>query len=565
MAIQDRDKQKSEIEKTVQKFSELLPSVTPTAEPAKRALVIIDGTAKSKAAVLVAGELNRHFGTKIDVICFYTEQESASNVISKESYEDSLAFAYEHLKSKDFEIKGEVVENIDNLKSILDNVIQTVEYDIIIVPSSFIGMKETRIERYDEEDTEASVTVLGDVFDYLIEDIKNIPILLIESEKINLDVLWKNVGIVFSNTNQLSYLFEKAMKYTLKKSEIHLLINIDPIFHDDKTQEELEALLKKSKEDLETFEKANSQVFQEASRFVDTHLLSTDKFENFKKEIYTFGKDVGILILYMPSKHSSLYGFFTELLEDSEITFPLLIAKRRIEPKKEEPEQPKEETEVEKTPEEKAEETKLEVEPEEKIVLDDTLKESIKEEIKKDILGIKEEPEKEYKEKLDKKIEEKEKDVVSKIKDKVEEKDGKIKEIVTGKMEEKEEAEEEMSEIDEIKEEVKEEVIEEIKKEVVKEVKGEPKREVKKEVTKELKKEESIEELKETIIEELKEEIKEEIKYELKKDLKEPKKELKEKVIEEIKEESEEEDKEPETEEEVDEEQEEVKTRRDFE
>jgi len=104
MAIQDKDKQKEALEKTLQKFSELLPSVNPEVHPAERALVIIDGTAKSKAAVLCAGELNRHFGTKIDVICFYTEQPPTAAETSRESYEDSLAFAYEHLKSEDFEI-----------------------------------------------------------------------------------------------------------------------------------------------------------------------------------------------------------------------------------------------------------------------------------------------------------------------------------------------------------------------------------------------------------------------------------------------------------------------------
>ncbi|MHA1200346.1 MAG: hypothetical protein ACTSQF_13550, partial [Candidatus Heimdallarchaeaceae archaeon] len=304
MAIQDRDKQKSELEKTMKKFSKLLPSVKPEVVPAERALVVIDGTAKSKAAVLVAEELNRHFGTKIDVICFYTEQPPSTTEASKESDEVSLSYAYEHLKSDDFEIKGEVYENIENLKAILDNVIQSVEYDIILVASSFIGLKETKIEIDEDEDTEASITVLGDVFEYLLEGIKNIPVLLIESEKINLELLWKNIAIVFSNTNQLSYLFEKAMKFSLKKSEIHLLINIDPIFHEDKNKEQMEALLKKSTEDLERFEKANSQVFKESSRYVDTHLLSTDKFDNFKKELHTFGKDVGILIIYMPSRHS---------------------------------------------------------------------------------------------------------------------------------------------------------------------------------------------------------------------------------------------------------------------
>ncbi len=166
MAIQDRDKQKEALEKSLQKFSELLPSVNPEAPSAERALVIIDGTAKSKAAVLCAEELNRHFGSKIDVICFYTEQPPTAEETSMKSYEDSLAFAYEHLKSEDFEIKGEVVENLENLRSILDNVINTTDYDIIILPSSFIGLKEVHFETNGDEDTEASTTVLGNLFDY---------------------------------------------------------------------------------------------------------------------------------------------------------------------------------------------------------------------------------------------------------------------------------------------------------------------------------------------------------------------------------------------------------------
>ncbi|MCG3256283.1 MAG: hypothetical protein KAU62_09380, partial [Candidatus Heimdallarchaeota archaeon] len=342
MALQDRDKQKSALEKTLQKFSELLPSVKPEVPPAEKALAIIDGTAKSKAAVLCAGELNRHFGTKIDVICFYTEQSLTDSETTRESYEDSLAFAYEHLRSEDFEIKGEVVENLENLRSILDNVLLTTEYDLIIVPSSFIGLEETQITEDEDEDTEASITVLGSLFDHLLEDIKEIPVLLVESERINLDLLFRNIGLFFSNTTQLPYMFEKALKYSLKKSDIHCLINIDPSYHESKSKEELEALVKKSKEDLERFERANSEVFREASRFVDTHIMSTNSVEVFKQELSSFGKDTGILIIYMPTTHSSLYGFFTDLLEDPDISFPILIAKRKIVVEKEKPKEEEE-------------------------------------------------------------------------------------------------------------------------------------------------------------------------------------------------------------------------------
>ena len=548
MAMQDLDKQKSALEKTMQKFAELLPSVKPETSPVEKALVVIDGTAKSKAAVLCAGELNRNFGTKIDVICFYTKQPPENSTTSKESYEDSLSFAFEHLKSEDFEIKGEVVEDIDNLRSILDNVIMSVNYDVIIVPSSFIGLREVRIERDEEEDTEASITVLGALFDYLLEDIKEIPILLVESEKINLNLLWKNTCIFFTNPIQLPYLFEKALKYSLKKSEIHCLINIDPSYHEDKSQEEFDAFIKKTAEELERFEKANSEVFKEASRYVETHFLTTDKIEVLKQELTTFGKDTGVLIIYMPSKHSSLYGFFTDILEDPEITFPILIAKRKIDVKKEElkgEEVEKEEIgEVEAKEELERKEEEI-PEKEEKIVIDESLKKSIKEEVKKDILGITD------KEKEEKEVIVKEKEEIEEVKERKKED---IKEVKEKKKEEDEEEVEEMKEIDEIKEEVKEEVIEEIKKEVVKEVKAEPKKEVKKEVSKELKSEESLDELKE------------EIKYELKKDLKEPKKELKEKVIEEIKEiKIPEEEIEEEISEEEKEEEEAVTSRNDFE
>ncbi|MHA1954502.1 MAG: hypothetical protein ACW96U_11215, partial [Candidatus Heimdallarchaeaceae archaeon] len=122
MSIQDRDKQKAALEKTLQKFTELLPSVSPVPSPVKKALVIINGTAKSRTAVLLAEELNRNFGTGIDVICFHSEQKPEIDSTTKESYEDTLAFAYEHLRSEEFEIKGHCVENIDMLKNILTNV-----------------------------------------------------------------------------------------------------------------------------------------------------------------------------------------------------------------------------------------------------------------------------------------------------------------------------------------------------------------------------------------------------------------------------------------------------------
>ncbi|MHA1592667.1 MAG: hypothetical protein ACTSUP_09370, partial [Candidatus Heimdallarchaeaceae archaeon] len=140
MSIQDRDKQKTAIEKTVQKFAALLPSVRPQPNPAKKALVLIDGTSISRTSVLAAEQLNHHFGTKIDVVCFYSENIPTEAKTSKQSYEDSLTFAYEHLRSDEFEIKGQVVESVEMLRSILDAILKEGEYDLIIVPSSFIGI-----------------------------------------------------------------------------------------------------------------------------------------------------------------------------------------------------------------------------------------------------------------------------------------------------------------------------------------------------------------------------------------------------------------------------------------
>ena len=114
MSLPDRDKQKASIGREFIKFSELMPSVNPAQPPIKKTLVLIDGSLKSRAAVLLAGEINRFFGTKIDVICFYADHKEAP-LLPKESYEVSLAFAYEHLKSEDFEIKGTNVQGVHGL------------------------------------------------------------------------------------------------------------------------------------------------------------------------------------------------------------------------------------------------------------------------------------------------------------------------------------------------------------------------------------------------------------------------------------------------------------------
>ena len=242
MSLPDRDKQKASIGREFIKFSELMPSVNPAQPPIKKTLVLIDGSLKSRAAVLLAGEINRFFGTKIDVICFYADHKEAP-LLPKESYEVSLAFAYEHLKSEDFEIKGQVLEDISTLKQILDAILKTEEHDLIIVPSSFIGIKKTILQQA-EDDSEAQVSILGDIFDYLNEG-NIVPLLLVQSEKVNIELLLKSTGILVNSYTNLRVCVEKAIQYSDKKAYIHAIININPSHHEDLSSEEFEALIKK--------------------------------------------------------------------------------------------------------------------------------------------------------------------------------------------------------------------------------------------------------------------------------------------------------------------------------
>lgn len=332
MSIGDPEKQKIIYKETLKKISELLPSVRLEQPPIKKTLIIIGGTAKARTVVLLAGELNKHFNTKIDIITFYSEQSKVSDEVTKESFEDSLAFTHEHLRSDDFEIIGSVVENTEMLKISLDNAFKNTTYDLIIIPSSFIGMKEVHMKEEEIEETEAEVVVIGEIFEYLLEEVKDIPVLVVESEKVNLDMLWNNICIFLGNSTQLSHMCETALKFSLKNTEINGLINVSRSFHEDKTDDEFEQFVNKNKEELKRFLQANSKIFKEVEKFKKFKHITTDKIGDIKKQLAVCGKDSGFLMIYMPTKHSSLAGFFIEFLEDPEITFPILIIKKKITP-----------------------------------------------------------------------------------------------------------------------------------------------------------------------------------------------------------------------------------------
>ena len=332
MSIGDPNKQKVILKETLKKISELLPSVRLELPPIENALIIIDGTAKSRTVVLLSGELNKHFNTKIYIIYFYSEQSRVADEVAIESYEDSLAFTNEHLRSEAFEIKGPVVENTEMLKIVLDNAFKNTTYDLIIIPSSFIGMKEVQMKEEDLEETEAKVVVIGEIFDYLLEEVKDIPVLVVESEKVNLNMLWKNICIFLGSSTQLIHMCETALRFSLKNTKIRGLINISRSFHEENTDEEYEQLVNKNKEELNRFEQANFEIFKEVEKFKEFNLITTDKIGDIKNQFAVYGKDLGFLMIYMPTKHSSLAGFFIEFLEDPEITFPILIIKKKITP-----------------------------------------------------------------------------------------------------------------------------------------------------------------------------------------------------------------------------------------
>jgi hypothetical protein len=332
MSIGDPNKQKVIFQETLKKISELLPSVRLEQPPIKNALVIVDGTAKSRTAVLIAGELSKHFNTKIEIIFFFSEKFRAAIDVKIESYEDSLAFTHEHLRSEDFEIKCPVIENAEMLKIILDDSFKNTTYDLIIIPSSFMGMKEVHTKEEDIEETEAEVVVIGEIFEYLLEEIEDIPVLVVESEKVNLNMLWKNICIFLGNSTQLSHMSETALRFSLKNTEIKGLINISRSFHEEETDDEFEQIVNKNKKELKRFEQANFEIFKEVENFKGFNLITTDKISVIKNQLVVCGKNSGFLMIYMPTKHSSLAGFFIEFLEDPEITCPILIIKKKITP-----------------------------------------------------------------------------------------------------------------------------------------------------------------------------------------------------------------------------------------
>ncbi len=332
MSIRDPKKHKVIYKETLKKISELLPSVRLEQPPIENTLIIIDGTAKSRTAVLLAGELSKHFNTKIDIIYFFSEKFRGATGVKIESYEDSLAFTHEHLRSEDFEIKCPVVENTEMLKVIFDDAFKNTTYDLIIIPSSFIGMKEVHTKVEDLEETEAEVVVIGEIFEYLLEEVKDIPVLVVESEKVNLNTLWKNICIFLGKSAQLSHMSETALRFSLKNTEIRGLVNISRSFHEEETDDEFEQIVNKNKKELNRFVQANFETFKEVEKFKDFNLITTDKISVIKNQLVACGKNSGFLMIYMPTKHSSLAGFFIEFLEDPKITCPILIVKRKITP-----------------------------------------------------------------------------------------------------------------------------------------------------------------------------------------------------------------------------------------
>ncbi|MCE7743058.1 MAG: hypothetical protein GOP50_11470, partial [Candidatus Heimdallarchaeota archaeon] len=264
-----------------------------------------------------------------------------ANEVTKESFEDALAFTHEHLRSDAFEIINPVVETADVLIEVLGNAFKNTTYDLIIIPSSFIGMKEIQMKEEDLEETEAEVVVLGEIFEYLLEEVEDIPVLVVESEKVNLNILWNNFCIFLGKSFQLSHMSETALRFSLKTTEIRGLINISRDFHEEETDDEFEQIVNRNKKELNRFVQANSEIFKEVDKFKDFNLITTDKMSIIKNNLVSCGKNAGFLMIYMPTKHSSLAGFFIEFLEDPAITCPILIIKKKITPPSKE--KPKEE------------------------------------------------------------------------------------------------------------------------------------------------------------------------------------------------------------------------------
>ncbi len=300
--------QKETIEEQKKKFTNLLPSVDPSVKPIENVLVLIDGSKKSRTVVLLAEELRLFFQATVDVICFYSKEDT-----NKEQYDMALSFAYEHLSSKLFNIKGHVVEDLDGLKNIISAIINSATYDLIVVPSSFIGMKKSIQIKQEKDKEEAKIEVMGDVFNYLLEE-NDVPVLIVESQELNTEYLWKHIGIVTGSLSRLSYLIEKSIQFSIKNANIHCMFLLNRYLYQDLNDEEFVELIAKQKEELNKFERANQVVFEDSQRFVDFEILSLSEHEELKNQMISFGKDLGLLIIYLPSKLANLYGLFIDLL-----------------------------------------------------------------------------------------------------------------------------------------------------------------------------------------------------------------------------------------------------------
>ncbi|MHA1217990.1 MAG: hypothetical protein ACTSO5_04800, partial [Candidatus Heimdallarchaeaceae archaeon] len=125
---------------------------------------------------------------------------------------------------------------------------------------------------------------------------------------------------------------ETALRFSLKNTEINGLINVSRSFHEEETDDEFEQIVNKNKEELNRFLQANFEIFKEVEKFKDFNLITTDKIGVIKNQLVVRDRALGFLMIYMPTKHSSLAGFFIEFLEDPEITFPILIVKKKITP-----------------------------------------------------------------------------------------------------------------------------------------------------------------------------------------------------------------------------------------
>ncbi len=319
----DTKDQSTEIEKTKQKFAGLMPSIQVSLKKVNRALVLIGGTIRSQTAILLSEKFNKKYGSKIDYVLFYSEDIIENAGFSKERYENSLNYIKEKLNSDDFNIKAQDISTIEGLIDVINTLLRSNTYDLLIVSTSFIGLREKQKE---EEEEESHVQLMGNLFEYLLEKTE-VPLLLVESETIDTEHLWKDATILVPNYRFLSTAVEKALYCTQKDASINIIININPQLFPDERDRTLEEFLKTEKEEIEKFERANVEVFKDLSRKVEFNLYSFSEIEQLRECLNNFGKDTGLILIFLRSKHSLLYGLFTEILEHREIFAPLFIIK----------------------------------------------------------------------------------------------------------------------------------------------------------------------------------------------------------------------------------------------